>query len=93
MTSRAGSISSGGAISQHRQAGAALSHATLYRRNRPTLSGNRVSESRLDQAGALFNPLQVVTINALADLPVLEYRECAFAKMVTNLRGDLASEL
>jgi len=58
------------------------------------LSGNRGGgKVAWDQPEPLFNPLQVVTINALADLPVLEYRECAFAKMVTNLRGDLASEL
>ena len=41
----------------------------------------------------LQNPLQAHIIAALADLPVVEYREGVFAKMVTHLRGDLAHEL
>jgi len=45
------------------------------------------------KANPMDNPLQAHIINALADLPILEYRGCVFAKMVTNLRGDLAREL
>lgn len=74
--------------------GAALSHATLYPVDSTYLSGSRgTGKVAWTKADPLFNPLQAVTINALADLPVLEYRKCIFAKMVTNLRGDLASEL
>lgn len=74
--------------------GAALSHATLYPADTTYISGSR-GRGRVTwtKADPLFNPVQAGIINALADLPVLEYRECIFAKMVTNLRGDLAQEL
>ena len=45
------------------------------------------------KANLLFNPLQAGIIDALAELPVLEYEECVYAKTVMNLRGDLAREL
>ncbi len=74
--------------------GAALSHATLYPVEAIYKSGSRgrgkVTWTRADP---LFNPAQAAIINALADLPVLEYRQCLFAQMATNLRGDLAREL
>lgn len=74
--------------------GAALSHATLYPVDATFLAGSsgtgKVAWTKADPA---FNPLQAAIINALADLPVLEYKTCVFAKMVTNLRGDLAREL
>ena len=74
--------------------GAALSHATLYPVDATYLSGSRgTGRITWTKADPLFNPPQAAIINALADLPVLEYRSCIFAKMATNLRGDLASEL
>lgn len=74
--------------------GAALSHAVLYPVDTTYLSGSSgAGKVTWTKADPLFNPLQVGIINALADLPVLEYRECVFAKMVTHLRGDLAREL
>lgn len=74
--------------------GAALSHATLYPVDSTFLSGSRArGKVTWTKADPLFNPAQAAIISALADLPVLEYRECLFTKMATNLRGDLAREL
>ncbi len=74
--------------------GAALSHAVLYPADSTVLSGS-VGAGKITwtKANPMFNPLQAAIINALAELPVLEYKECHFAKMVTHLRGDLAREL
>ncbi len=74
--------------------GAALSHATLYPVDTNTLSGGRGTGKLVwTKANPLFNPLQASIINALADLPILAYRDCMFAKMTTSLRADLACEL
>ena len=74
--------------------GAALSHATLYPVDVSYFSGSRASgEIAWTKADPLFNPAQAAIINALADLPVLEYRDCVFAKTATNLRADEAREL
>lgn len=74
--------------------GAALSHATLYPVDAKFLSGSSGSgKITWTKATPLYNPLQGVAVNALADLPVLEYRDCLFAKAVTNLRQDLARDL
>lgn len=74
--------------------GAALSHATLYPVEVTYLSGGSgagtVTWTRMEY---LQNPMQCRIIAALADLPVIEYRQGVFAKMVTHLRGDLAREL
>jgi len=74
--------------------GAALSHATLYPVDATYLSGSR-ARGRIawTKAEPQFNPAQAAVVNALADLPVLEYRECLYTKLATNLRGDLAREL
>ena len=74
--------------------GAALSHATLYPVDATYLSGSSGSGKIIwTKANPLFNPIQGYIVNALADLPVLEYRDCMFAKAVTNLRQDLARDL
>jgi len=74
--------------------GAALSHATFYPVDVTYLSGGTgagtVKWTKMEYAQ---NPLQAHIIAALTDLPVVEYREGVFAKMVTHLRGDLAREL
>jgi hypothetical protein len=74
--------------------GAALSHATLYPVDVEYVSGSvgtgTVTWTRVDP---WFHPMQHTTINALAELPILEYRPCLFAKTVPQLRGDQAREL
>ena len=74
--------------------GAALSHATLYPVDATYTSGGsgsgKVAWTRADQR---YNPLQWHIVNQLADLPVLEYRNCVFTKGATNLREDLARDL
>ncbi len=74
--------------------GAALSHATLYPVDATYLSGSSASgRIAWTKADPLHNPVQASAVNALADLPVLEYRNCVFAKAATNLRQDLARDL
>jgi len=74
--------------------GAALSHAVLYPVDTTYLTGiSGEGKVAWTKVNSMYNPLQAHIINALTDLPILEYRGCVFAKMVTNLRGDLAREL
>lgn len=74
--------------------GAALSHATLYPAEVKCLSGSKANGKLVwIKANPKFNPAQAKIINALADLPILEYKECLFTKSIMNLRGDLAREL
>lgn len=74
--------------------GAALSHATLYPVDSTFFSGNTAEgKIKWTKAEYRFNPMQAHIINALADLPVLEYRECLFARTAGNLRQDLARDL
>ncbi len=74
--------------------GAALSHPTLYPVDTTFFSGNRgTGAATWTKANPMFNPQQAGIINSLADLPALEYRDCHFARMATNLRQDLAREL
>ena len=74
--------------------GAALSHGTFYPVDVTYLSGGTgAGTATWTRMEYLHNPMQCQIIAALADLPVVEYREGVFAKMVTHLRGDLAREL
>lgn len=74
--------------------GAALSQATLYPVEATYLSGSRgTGKVTWTAADPYHNPMQYHIINALAELPALEYRECNFTRAATNLRGDLAREL
>ena len=74
--------------------GAALSHATIYPVEVKCLSGSNANgKLAWIKANPKYNPAQARIINALADLPILEYQECLFAKSSINLRGDLAREL
>jgi len=74
--------------------GAALSHATVYPVD---VSYRSASEGTgtitWTKANPWFNPLQSQIVNALADLPIMEYQSCLFARSVADLRGDLAREL
>lgn len=74
--------------------GAALSHAVLYPADLTYLSGcSGVGKVMWTKAKPLFNPLQYGIIDALSELPVLEYREAIFAKSSLNLRGDMIRQL
>ncbi|MDT8899752.1 acetoacetate decarboxylase family protein [Anaeroselena agilis] len=74
--------------------GAALSHAVLYPADTTYRSGGSgVGRIVWTKASPALNPLQHHIINALTDLPVLEYRQGLFAKSALNLRGDLIREL
>lgn len=74
--------------------GAALSHAVIYPVDANYLAGNAgTGKVCWSKVNPLFNPAQARIINALADLPILGYEACMFAKSVNNLRGDLAHEL
>jgi acetoacetate decarboxylase len=74
--------------------GAALSHATLYPAEATCHSGSTGSGRLVwTQADPLYNPIMAPIVNALVDLPILEYRDCRFTKGVANLRQDLARDL
>lgn len=74
--------------------GAALSHATLYPVDVTYASGGSGSgKVAWTKAEVRHNPLQAHMINALAGLPVLEYRDCMFTQGASNLREDLARDL
>lgn len=74
--------------------GAALSHATLYPVDATYTSGSSGSGKVVwTKAEPLYNPLQSPAVNALADLPILEYKDCMFTKGASNLREDLARDL
>jgi hypothetical protein len=74
--------------------GAALSQATLFPVVMENQSGREavgtVTWTKADQSFGMFNsPI----VDALADLPILEYRMCVLTKGQVHLRGDLAREL
>ncbi len=74
--------------------GAALSHATLYPVDARYLSASTGSgKATWTKPNPLYNPSQGPAVNALADLPVIEYEGGLFARAVTNLRQDLARDL
>jgi len=74
--------------------GAALSHATLYPVEATYIFGSTGTGTvKWTPMDGLHNPLQAHIIAALAGLPVVEYKEGVFARLVTHLRGDQAREL
>ena len=74
--------------------GAAVSHATLYPVEATYLSGSTGTGTvKWTPMDYLHNPAQAHIIAALAGLPVIEYKQGVFAKLVTHLRGDQAREL
>ena len=74
--------------------GAALSEIVVYPQQAKVLSGWKGSgKIAWTLAKMLFNPLQFHIIKAMAELPILEYREAVFTKQINYLRGDLVRSL
>lgn len=74
--------------------GAALSRAFFCPVDATYLvGGSGRGKTTRTKANPLHNPLRAPAVNTLADLPVLEYRECLYAKAATNLRQDVNRDL
>jgi acetoacetate decarboxylase len=74
--------------------GAALSEIVVYPQQKTTLSGwkgtGKITWTPINPA---FHPAQFHIIDAMATLPIREYRQARFTKQINNLRGDLARTL